>query len=484
MDSGRVKVRILEGGSPTAARVHLLDSAGTWRYPPGSLAYEKDWHSTVEGGFEMQLPPGTTRLRIEKGKEYKTISDEFVLEAGSRVEMNYDMERWIDMNEMGWFSGDTHVHRLPADMGHLLEAEDLNVAPVLSFWNQMDGPREIFDWHEYGQRVISTGRRAFGLLSQEDERAAGAVMALNIQEPVVSKTTKWYPSQAFFAEKWRDQGGVVEQEKPFWWEAPVNVALGLADSMGIVNNHLQRTEVMDNEAWGRGRDRRTYPGPRGFILNVLDLYYRYLNLGIKLPIAAGSASGVLRNPLGYNRLYVRLKEEFSYEGWFRGMLSGATFATNGPMLFMKIDGEIPSLTVKRSTPMEFCIDVEARTQGQLETIEIVVNGKVEEAFDCGGNCAGSGALNLEPESSCWVAARAFELAPGNVRLAHTSPVFLEVPDPVTPSKTDARYYADWCQELLEASRKDPGRYPSDEARGAVEGYYTRATEFYDRLASR
>ena len=477
-----MKARIMEGGAPTAARVHLLDSGGTWRYPPGSLAYEKDWHSTVEGGFEVELPPGITRLRIEKGKEYKAISDEFVLEAGSRVEKIYDMERWIDMNEMGWFSGDTHVHRLPADMRHLMEAEDLNVAPVLSFWNQMDRPREIFDWHEYGQRVISTGRRAFGLLSQEDERAAGAVMALNIQEPVVSETTKWHPSQAFFAERWRDQGGVVEQEKPFWWEAPVNVALGLVDTMGIVNNHLQRTEVMDNEAWGRGRDRRKYPGARGFVLNVLDLYYRYLNLGIKLPIAAGSASGVLRNPLGYNRLYVRL-EEFSYEAWFRGMLGGGTFATNGPMLFMRIDGEIPSLTVKRSNPTKFGIEIEARTQGQLETIEIVVDGKVEGEFDCGGNCVASASLNLEPKSSCWVAARAFELAPGNVKLAHTSPVFLEIPDPVTPSRGDARYYADWCRELLEASRKDPGRYPSDEARRGIEDRYRRARELYERLAS-
>ncbi len=480
MASGRVRVRILEGGAPTPARVHLLDSDGTWRYPPGSLAYERDWHSTVDGGFEAELPPGITRLRIEKGKEYRAISDEFVLQAGSPVEKTYDMERWIDMNDMGWFSGDTHVHRLPSDMRHLLEAEDLNVAPVLSFWNQMDRPREVFDWHEYGQRVMSTGKRAFGLLSQEDERAAGAVMALNIQEPVVSETTRWHPSQAFFAERWRDQGGVVEQEKPFWWEAPVNVALGLVDTMGIVNNHLQRTEVMDNEAWGRGRDRREYPGPRGFILNVLDLYYRYLNLGIKLPIAAGSASGVLRNPLGYNRLYVRL-EEFSYEAWFRGMLGGGTFATNGPMLFMKIDGEIPSLTVKRSAPTGFGIEIEARTQGQLETIEIIVDGKVEEAFDGGGNCVASATLSLEPRSSCWVAARAFELAPGNVRLAHTGPAFLEIPDPVTPSRADARYYADWCRELLEASRREKGRYPSEEARRRVEDRYTRATEFYERL---
>ncbi len=481
MAPAKLIVSVLKEGSPTPARVHLMDSSASWRYPPGSLGYEKDWHFTVDGVFEIELPPGTTKLRIEKGKEYRTIFDEFALDSGSRVVKTYEMERWIDMNGLGWFSGDTHVHRLPRHMAHLMEAEDLNVAPVLSFWNQMDGPREVFDWREYGQRVVSDGARAFGLLSQEDERAGGAIMALNIERPVVCETTKWHPSQAFFAEKWRDQGGVIEQEKPFWLEAPVNVALGLVDSMGIVNNHLQRTEVMENEAWGRARDGERYPGSRGFVLNVLDLYYRYLNLGIKLPIAAGSASGVMRNPLGYNRLYVNL-DEFSYEGWFQGMLNGGTFATNGPMLFMRIDGEVPPLTIERSTSTEFCLDIEARTQGELDRLEVIVGGKVNQAVECGGQSTQAISLPLKPATSCWVAARVFEVAPGNERLAHTSPVFLEIPDPLTPAETDARFYARWCRELLEASRNDPDRYPSDEARRSVEDYYVRAAKFYEGLA--
>jgi len=476
---GKLEVRILEEGRETSARVHLLDSRGKWVYPTGTVAYEKDRHFTADGGFSTSLPAGRTEILLGKGKEYREIRDEFFIPRGGAVTRVYNLERWVNMEAMGWFSGETHVHRDPEAMAHLMEAEDLNVAPVITFWNQ----RLQVKAAEKGPKLFCRGNRCFSIMTQEDERAGGAVLGLNVAEHVQQETGKWYPPQAFFCRKWREQGAVVEEEKPFWWEAPVNVALGLVDTVGVINNHLQRGEVMEDEAWGRPRDHRAFPGKEGFVRYVLDLYYRYLNLGIKLPLAAGSASGVLRNPLGYNRLYVYFDgRPFSYDGWFDGMLRGRAFATNGPMLFFRVNDEIPPMTMRFSSSCQVSLDVRALSSAELDSLEIVRDGRVVERFAGEGKSELRASLALDLNESSWVACRSYEKNDRTVRLAHTNPVFLELGGPLAPSRADALFYRDWCIELLESSKGDADRYGSEEERAEVEGLYKRAISFYEDLA--
>jgi hypothetical protein len=474
MQTGRLNVRITADGKPTHVRVQLTVPDGTVKYPPGCLAYDRDRHFTAEGGFSVELPEGRSILTLEKGKEYLQVRDEVEIVEGSDVTREYKMTRWIEMNSLGWYSGDTHVHRMPENIEHLMEAEDLNFAPVLSTWNQKD----VFE-RSGVKRIVEFGNRAYSLVNQEDERSGGAIMALDLERPVRVETGSWYPSEAYFGRRWREGGAIIEQEKPFWWEAPVNVALGLVDTVGIVNNHLQRAEVMENEAWGRPRDMEKYPGALGFVHNVLDLYYRYLNLGIKLPITSGSASGVLRNPLGYNRLYVRLDEGFSYKAWLDGMRAGRAFATNGPMLFFTVDGEMPGLTAFYDGTCEVGLEVRTECPRRLRGIEILRNGETVFTGEEEGEMA---CLRMKVEGSCWVAARVFEDCDETVRLAHSNPVFIEAPGPVRPSREDALYYMEWCQELLEASRNDPERYGSEVNRREVEGDYEQAIKFYRELA--
>ncbi len=479
---GLLRVQIVEGGRLAPARVHLRASDGRWRCPPGCIPYEKDEHFTTMGSFALSLPVGSTSITIERGKEWEPITDSFTMRGGKVVSRRYELHRWIDMARLGWYSGDTHVHRPIRQMLHLMEAEDLNVAPVITVWNEWDA------WHGKlpgRRRIVTRGRRAYGVLSQEDERGGGALIGFDLVRPVRMRTTRWYPAQVVYAKRWKRQGALVEQEKPFWLEAPVNVALGVVDVIGIVNNHMQRADVMDHEAWGRPRDRRKYPGKMGYVRNVLDLYYRYLNLGIKIPISAGSASGVLRNPLGYNRLYVRLEEGFSYEGWFRGMKAGRGFATNGPMLFLEVGGRTPSLT--ESLPRFSCVELKIKTLSAngLRFVDLVRNGKVYRRFHLQGQREFEAIVQLKLKESCWIAARAFEENERTVRLAHSNPVFLEADcQPMTPSQDDALYYARWCEDLLRGLREEPGRFVSDRQRAEVERAYRSAISFYQGLAAR
>ncbi len=96
----------------------------------------------------------------------------------------------------------------------------------------------------------------------------------------------------------------VDIDKPFWWDMPILLATGKVNSVGIAHNHMNRNGVFEGEAWGKARDNSKYPAPMGNGYYTQDLFYQILNAGVKIIPSAGSASGVLMNPLGYNRMYV------------------------------------------------------------------------------------------------------------------------------------------------------------------------------------
>ena len=478
----KVQIREAEKSELTPARVHLQDANGKSYYPGDCIRYPKDGHFTVEGKFEIPLPAGKFSILIEKGKEYRSISGELTMRKGEDHEVDCELYRWINMAEQGWYSGDLHIHRPLSDMAHLILAEDLNVAPDITVWNERN---EWLNKEIPQDKVVEVDEtHAYGILTQEDERGGGAVMVMDLDSPIdLGPTSRWYPANFAYCSAAHDKDFIVDQEKPFWWEAPVNIALDVVDTIGIVNNHMQRAGMMDNEAWGKPRDIDQYPGYPGFVDNVLELYYRYLNLGLKIPISAGSASGVLKNPVGYNRLYVHMGRKFSYDRWLHGMKTGMAFATNGPMLFFSIDRCELGTTLKVPAGQAFHgkISLNVISQTALDRVEILYNGEIIHEFSAGGSSRLDREFDISLDNSGWVVARAFEKNKETVRFAHTNPIYIEIGSPMKPRKDDAKYYLDWCKELLAMSTADKERYETDQQREEVESLYRRAIAFYENL---
>ena len=484
MPTLKMQIREADKSELTPARVHLRDAKGEVRYPEDCIPYERDEHFTVEGEFEISLPPGKVSILVEKGKEYRSISAEIVMRKDADQHVDCELHRWIDMADQGWYSGDLHTHRPLDHMAHLILAEDLNVAPDITVWNQQN---EWINKEIPENKVVEVDEtHAYGVMVQEDERGGGAVMVMNSDAPIdLGPTLRWYPANFAYCRVAQEKGFIVDQEKPFWWEAPVNIALGGVDTIGIVNNHMQRATMMNDEAWGKPRDVSRYRGFRGFVDNVLDLYYRYLNLGLKLPISAGSASGVLKNPVGYNRLYVHLGSHFSYDRWFRGMKSGRAFATNGPMLFFSIDhcelGE--TLELPAGQKHQARASLKAISQAKLDRAEVLYNGEVIQEFSADNSSELNQEFDISLEESGWIVARAFEKNKKTVRFAHTNPIYIEIGSPMKPRRDDAQYYLKWCQEILAASLADKERYVTGRQREEVESLYRQATTFYRNLAA-
>ena len=72
-------------------------------------------------------------------------------------------------------------------------------------------------------------------------------------------------------------------------------------------------------------------------------WYRFLNLGDRLPIVAGTDKMSAEVPIGAVRTYTHLldDEPLSFAGWAAAVRAGRTFVSSGPILELQVDGQEP-----------------------------------------------------------------------------------------------------------------------------------------------
>ena len=91
-------------------------------------------HTTVSADpFGLDLPDGRYTVIVERGKDYHPESRTIVI-SGTPAAATIALQRWVDPAGLGWYSGETHVHRTLDDLPNLMRAEDLNVAFPLLDW--------------------------------------------------------------------------------------------------------------------------------------------------------------------------------------------------------------------------------------------------------------------------------------------------------------------------------------------------------------
>ena len=105
------------------------------------LSFQNQYTKTKQfyssGSSSVKVPAGRTVIRVYKGPEYKVTKVEVDVPENSSKNLVVNLERWIDMPERGWFSGDDHLHiaRPTADfnsiVSKMMQAEDIHVANLL-----------------------------------------------------------------------------------------------------------------------------------------------------------------------------------------------------------------------------------------------------------------------------------------------------------------------------------------------------------------
>ena len=139
-------------------------------------------------------------------------------------------------------------------------------------------------------------------------------------------------------------------------------------------------------------------------------------------------------PAGANRAYAYLgQDEFSFPNWAKAVRKGNTFMTSGPLIFFQADGMAPgSEIVLKSGGATIEIRAEVKSYVPIHRLDVVLNGRVIASRE---EASGTRAMTLSDKvqvpGSGWLAARCasrLDLT-GSLRIAaHTSPIYLRVPD--------------------------------------------------------
>jgi hypothetical protein len=449
---GKFELTVIDAdsGEVLPCRMHLKAPSGQ----PRRVGRNPFWHDhfVFSGELKLELPPGTYTFELERGPEYARRSGHFVIDRFSDDRRTVEMKRHVDMAQEGWWSGDLHIHRPLEQIELLMRAEDLHVAPVITWWNKQNlwADKEL----PAEPLVRFDGNRYFQVLAGEDERAGGALLYFQLPRPLaIAGAGPEFPSpMKFLVEARKSPDAWVDIEKPFWWDVPTWLASGQVDSIGLANNHQCRGEMHDNEAWGKPRDKARFRGPWGNGEWSQAIYYHILNSGLRLPPSAGSASGVLPNPVGYNRIYVFCGQEFTYQGWWQAFRQGRVMVTNGPLLRPVVNGEHYPGHVFQATEggrIEIDIALDLATSDAIRYLEIIKDGQVERSVRLEDYAQAGGRLpTITFDRSGWFLVRAVTEVPETYRFASTGPYYVEIGDQPRISRASAQFFLSWVEERM------------------------------------
>lgn len=482
---GKLKIVVVDKdtGKPIPCRIHLKNQAGVAQ-KAGPLPFWHD-HFVCNGEIELAFRKGNYTFEIERGLEYVWQKGYFIINDNAQDEKKIELRRFINMAEKGWYSGDLHIHRPVKDVPLLMEAEDLHIGPVITWWNEKN------TWTGEQKPPVETliklpENRWYDVMAGEDERGGGALLYFGLKEPLaITSAKREWPSPLTFARAARAANPSVwiDAEKPFWWDVPAWVAAGMVDSIGIANNHMCREKMYPDEAWGRPRDKLRFRDPLGNGLYSQDIYYQLLNCGIRLPPSAGSASGVLHNPVGYNRVYVQIDGEFTPEKWWQGLRAGRSFVTNGPLLQPTVEGEFPghTFTAEKGASLTLEAFLSLSTRDKISYLEVVQDGEVRHSIRLDEYAKLGGKMPAVTFTrSGWFLIRALTDQEKTFRFASTAPYYVKIGDDVRISKRSAQFFLDWVNTRIEHLEKSLADAPADD-RTAVLDFHLDARKYWEEL---
>ena len=477
---GILKGSIRDGvsGALIEAKVHVLTSGGRFVHPADSILKigPGDPFFYSPGQFSVDVPRGSTDIVVERGTEYEPLRKVVSMPAKGTVEVDLHLERWADLPSEGWYPGNTHLHyneqeARPDDRLHLdPRVHDLSVT-VISILQRRDLPYASNKYPPGFMTDFSTAHHQVdcGEENRHNSRhggGSGHVMFLrinNLVEPVsrgelVSDFDPDYPPICYACDDARGQGGLVLWCHNGWgMEAPVAAALGKLDAFNLFDPCWKDLEY--------------------------EIWYHLLNCGIRLPASTGTDWFVCAN----NRVYVQTDGEFSYESWLRGLQAGRTFITNGPALFLEVDGGTPgaSLPSPGGRPRTVPGKITWRSHYPLNRVELVHDGGVAQTLRLDDKRReGEWAFDLQIESDGWVAARAFGEARDSFAqpvYAHTSPVYVGSGLPGGTAPASAAFFLRSIDAAMDTVRQS-WRFTRDSQREEVLHLFQEGRKVYAGLA--
>ena len=385
----------------------------------------EQWY-TLPAGATLSVPRARLKVEAFHGLETELFATE--VDPGERktVEVKCPLVRFYSARERGLVAGNTHLHLMKlthAEMDRYLRLTPAGDGLDLVFVSLL---RRIPDERDYITNTLTEGD--FGRLSQgavkfgngQEHRhnfgtggeGFGHVMLLNILkriEPVsigpgiMREGTDGIPLQRGIKTAREDGATVIWCHNTFGHEDIPNWIGGLLHAQNIFD----------------GGDHGGYA----------DTYYRYLNVGMKVPFSTGTDWFIY----DFSRVYVPLAGELTPQRWLAELAAGRSYITNGPLLELSAAGQPIGGTIAAKAGDEIRIQGRAIARQEFRRVELIHNGAVvysAAAKRDAGHSSASVEHTLRISGSGWLALRvpddAGQSELGKPLFAHTSPIYIEV----------------------------------------------------------
>ncbi|MBI3851124.1 MAG: CehA/McbA family metallohydrolase [Verrucomicrobia bacterium] len=362
------------------------------------------------------------------GLETETARKSLDLSGKSKSEVVLPLKRFHHAANDGWHSGNTHLHlnrltRAQADeyLKNVSRADDLELVFV-SYLRRINADRNYISntYSEQDLYRLSGGGVQFG--HGEEMRhnfgtggeGYGHVMFLNIKQliqpvsigPGIMGGGNDAPTLRRGIEQGRSDAATV-----IW----CHNAFGFEDVPDWVAGKLDALNIFDG-------------GSRG---GYEDTFYRYLNIGLRVPFSTGTDWFIY----DFSRVYVQLDKPPTVENWLSALTAGKTFISNGPLLELHLGEHNIGDTIRLDQSSRLEVRAHGASREDFQQLELVQNGLVVQrvtSHPAGEHFEADMTTAIEANEPGWIALRVSNGGAithtnemGAPLFAHTSPVYIE-----------------------------------------------------------
>jgi hypothetical protein len=383
------------------------------------------WYVVPVEGARLTLPRSKLRLEALSGLESSIARQELDLTRGGRDDIAIGLTFLFRPERSHLAAGNTHLHlrgltfadadrylrQIPAADGikvlfisHLERAQD----DRLYITNQY--PTGDLEQFRPANLLVNNGeehRHNFGAYGQ----GYGHVMFLNLKKLV----------RPVSLGAGITGGGKDDQAL----KTGINEARS-QDSTVIWCHNSSGFEGISSALAGRIDALNVFDGSRSGTFE--DLYYRLLNIGLRLPLSTGTDWFLY----DFARVYARVTGPTTIANWLTALRAGRCQATNGPLLTLQVDSSEPGDVIALEQPRMLHIVAKGLGRHDFQQLELVHNGKVirrQTASTSQSGWRASMALDLRVDRPGWLAVRICSARNNELEqqlFAHTSPVYVEI----------------------------------------------------------
>ncbi|MBI1917730.1 MAG: CehA/McbA family metallohydrolase [Planctomycetes bacterium] len=434
----------------------------------------RGWYIVPAQGAEITLPRVRLRFEVVCGLESTLARQEVDLREKGPAEVVVKVPFLFRPEKEGLAAGNTHLHLRdlsPKDTDEYLRqipsADGLKVMFLSYLERKSDDKAYVSNRYPVGELKQFRGT---GVLFNNGEehrhnfeaygQGYGHVMFLDIKELVrpvslgpgiTGGGDDDRPLQPGLEEARRQGGTVLWCHNTSGYESLPSVLAGRFDALN----------VFDGSRTGRYE----------------DSYYRYLNIGLRLPISTGTDWFLY----DFARVYARVEGRLTVKSWLQSLRAGRSVATNGPLLRLTVDGRPVGEVLKFDAPKTIHIEAEGIGRHAFERLQLVHNGKVVQEVRSRKKDGGFSARlvrDVRVTEPGWFAVRIDgqvrnEL--GHVLFAHSSPCYVDFQGQRPFDLETGRALL----RRLEEARADitaKGRFSTPPARAKLLAVYDKATD--------